>query len=86
MSYDRVFPTNPQADAEGIDRRDYFAAHALAGILAQTTIGPTESGGTCGDPSWEIRNSGDCRIVAEGAYRIADAMLLASKSEKAVPA
>jgi hypothetical protein len=51
--------------------RDYFAAHAVSGILAQMTISQTESGYPDGDPAWNIASGRDCSLFAEGAYRVA---------------
>ncbi len=62
--------------------RDYFAAEALTGILAQQTTSHTESGYPDGDPQWNIRLDTDCRIVAEGAYRVADAMMEARQKKQ----
>lgn len=61
--YDSGLHPNP-----GISVRDYFAAHALVGILA-------------GEPP--VKSNEPCisaREAAVGAYRCADAMLLARRT------
>lgn len=59
--------------SRGISVRDYFAAHALVGILA-------------GEPP--VKSNEPCisaREAAVGAYRCADAMLLARTQSKDSP-
>jgi hypothetical protein len=72
--------TPPDADESGMSLRDWFASQSLAGILATHVSTATESGGHGIRHQWDIRTREDCCIVAEGAYRIADAMLKARGS------
>lgn len=48
-----------ESDCHGISLRDYFAAKAMQGMLAEA-------------PDWEVRNRG---IIVQCAYAMADAML-----------
>jgi hypothetical protein len=60
----KAYPYNPQFNQEhnGMDLRDYFAGQVIEGLLAD--------GGWGGDLSY-------FEDVAEGAYRMADAMMKA---------
>ena len=56
-----------ESDCHGISLRDYFAAKAMAVVLAQCTEFP--------DHTWRVG-------VAMDAYKMADAMLAARSTEK----
>lgn len=66
-----AFPAHPNGVAgdDGMSLRDYFAAHALAGLMSCKFPGKGESG-------WQ-------ELVAWDAYSIADAML--TERAKATP-
>jgi hypothetical protein len=52
-------------DTTGMSLRDYFAAHAVGGVLA------------LGVPSWSTSEQNTDDIIADRCYRLADAMLRA---------
>jgi len=73
MSKDNGGPAFPcgyegstRSDASGLSIRDYFAAKALAGMLAQ---------GGLGFMGWHPSNWDSSKSLAKSAYEIADAML-----------
>lgn len=59
----------------GMDLRDYFAAHALPGVLKLVSSGPMRLTDGSSGPVTE-------KQVAEFAYSIADAMMAAREKEK----
>ncbi len=65
MQIDKAFPRSNGISNDGMDLRDYFAAKALMSML-----GPVQN-----------ITDGTPKIAAEYAYKFADAMLKARKSE-----
>ncbi|WP_334004283.1 hypothetical protein [Burkholderia cepacia] len=63
---DRLYIDATARACAGMTLRDYFAAKALAGTLA--------------DPNVTLRATQDADILAKGVYRIADAMLRAREA------
>jgi hypothetical protein len=61
---EQAFPNPHRTDQTGITRREYFAAKAMQGLLA--------------DPGW--RQDMDFEETAHAAYKQADAMLKAGKA------
>ena len=62
---EHTIPCNCTTATFGMSLRDFFAAHALSGILA------------CGSPY--VEKDGECLSQADGAFAYADAMLEARK-------
>ena len=69
------YQTDHAPGQRGMTLRDYFAAKAMAGLLANPG-GPIQDNTQCG---WDFVNCTD-EDVAGLCYRIADAMLKASQA------
>lgn len=67
MASKYAFPTTKES-SNGMLQRDYFAATALNGLLA--------------NPGTKLQDNDGVRAIAEFAYDIADSMLLARDREE----
>ena len=63
------------------DLRDFFAALALAGMLAKPDIHPPSSVTTRAESATTLPTTDD--VLAERAYRLADALLKARRTHPA---
>lgn len=76
-SFPAVYPISDAVDASyldyGMSLRDYFAAKAMASLIIPDDRGMSEK-----------MESGICKRLSEQAYRMADAMLEARKTNKEV--
>lgn len=64
-------------DDQGLSRRDYFAAYAMAALLSQMTYGTGGQHCAMYDPN----DPGHATTLAHLAYQAADAMLAAREAE-----
>ena len=68
-SRDVIAPVNDYYDAGGASLRDYFAAKALEGLLANPA--------RCSGAEVEVGKTAYARLVAKVSFEFADAMLYA---------
>ena len=71
-----AFPVSSNANQRGVSQRDWFAAMALQGLVAKGLE-------VSGDRVLSERDK--CCIMADRAYRLADAMMLYSEKNAIAP-
>jgi len=75
MDMDGVPVVGLPEETNGMSLLDYFAAHALSGILAQVDSEVGESNQAFPTAAWNLDKSNQVTAAAQAAYRVAEAMI-----------